>query len=149
MRLLSFKKSKIVSIGTELEFQIIDCSSLSLVARSKELMRALKDMRYRDQIKPEITQSMIEINSSIHQSAKEMYDELLELQKILVETAASIDIAFCGGGTHPFQQWTMQKIFPSKRFKKNLTNTVISASALLFLDNIFISAAQQETMLFI
>ncbi len=148
MRLLSFKKSKIVSIGTELEFQIIDCSSLSLVSRSKELMRALKDMRYRDQIKPEITQSMIEINSSIHQSAKEMYDELLELQKILVETAASIDIAFCGGGTHPFQQWTMQ-IFHRNDSKRNLTNTVISASVLLFLDNIFISAAQQETMLFI
>lgn len=150
MRLLSFKKSKIVSIGTELEFQIIDCNSLALVSRSKELMRALKNMRYREQIKPEITQSMIEINSSIHQSAKEMYDELLELQKILVETAASIDIAFCGGGTHPFQQWTMQKIFPSKRFKKKFNQyRYLSKRATVFGQHIHIGCPTGDDAIYL
>ncbi|HAT9206766.1 TPA: glutamate--cysteine ligase [Legionella pneumophila subsp. pneumophila] len=122
MRLLSFKKSKIVSIGTELEFQIIDRNSLALVSRSKELMRALKDMRYHDQIKPEITQSMIEINSSIHQSAKEMYDELLDLQKI----------------------------FPSKRFKKKFNQyRYLSKRATVFGQHIHIGCPTGDDAIYL
>lgn len=142
MRLLSFKKSNVVSIGTELEFQIIDRSSLSLVSRSKELIRILQNMTHDKRIKPEITQGMIEINSSAHHSAKEMYDELLELQAILTTAATAVDISFCGGGTHPFQQWTMQKIFPSKRFKKLFNQyRYLSKRATVFGQHIHIGCA--------
>ncbi|KGP63255.1 gamma-glutamyl ligase [Legionella norrlandica] len=150
MRLLSFKKSNVVSIGTELEFQIIDRNSLSLISRSKELMRVLQNMSYHTQIKPEITQSMIEINSSIHDSAKKMYDELLELQTILVETAASIDVNFCGGGTHPFQQWIMQKIFPSKRFKKKFNQyRYLSKRATVFGQHVHVGCATGDDAIYL
>lgn len=150
MRLLSFKKSNIVSIGTELEFQIIDRNSLSLISRSKELMRSLQNMGYRTRIKPEITQSMIEINSSIHNTPKKMYDELLELQGILIEAATPIDIMFCGGGTHPFQQWSMQKIFPSKRFKKKFNQyRYLSKRATVFGQHIHIGCATGDDAIYL
>src|SRR5207245_7503886 len=55
-------------------------------------------------------------NSSIHHSSKELLEELLKLQEFLQEQGDLLNIAFCGGGTHPFQEWVGQKIFPSKRY---------------------------------
>src|SRR5206468_9998760 len=94
MKLLPFKESKVASIGVELEFQIINPNSFSLISRSKELLRNIKESAYKAQIKPEITQSMIEINSSIHHSVKEMSEELLELQKFLLQQAHDIHVSF-------------------------------------------------------
>ncbi|WP_133127290.1 YbdK family carboxylate-amine ligase [Legionella nagasakiensis] len=118
MKVLPFKASKMVSIGVELEFQIIDVHDFSLISRAKELFRHLNEKDYKKRIKPEITQSMIEINSSIHHSPMTLLRELLELQSFLKLKTMNTDICFCGGGTHPFQPWSMQKIYPSKRYRR-------------------------------
>lgn len=118
MKLLPFKSSSPVSIGTELEFQIIDVNSFSLASKAKDLIRYISESKYESRIKPEVTQSMIEINSSVHHSPNDMLNELLELQKFLISSGDALNIKFSGGGTHPFQKWTMQKIFPSPRYKK-------------------------------
>ena len=60
---------------------------------------------------------MIEINSSPHHSIGELLTELLSLHTFLYQQASNVDISICGGGTHPFQTWTMQKIFPTRRYK--------------------------------
>lgn len=118
MKRLPFKKSATASIGIELEFQLIDSHYFTLISRSKDLIRSLKESAYRDRIKPEITQGMIEINSSIHHYAKEAYQELIELRNFLKNQTEKMDISICGGGTHPFQRWSMQKIFPTLRYKR-------------------------------
>lgn len=118
MKTLPFKTSSTASIGTELEFQIINPTSFSLISRAKDLIRNIRESTYKTRIKPEITQSMIEINSSIHISPLEMLPELLSLQAFLSQQGRELNMAFCGGGTHPFQKWTMQKIFPTERYKK-------------------------------
>ncbi len=61
-----FKKSKLASIGTELELQIIENHHYTLAQRSKDLIRNLKEGPHKKHIKPEITQGMIEITSTIH-----------------------------------------------------------------------------------
>jgi glutamate---cysteine ligase / carboxylate-amine ligase len=109
MKILPFKTSSTASIGVELEFQIVNPNSFALISRSKELLRHIKKCSYKTRIKPEITQSMIEINSSIHVSLKEMLTELFELQNFLLQQANALNVSFCGGGTHPFQKWAMQK----------------------------------------
>lgn len=117
MRLLPFKKSTECSIGIELEFQIINPKTFAHVFRAKDLIRNINERSFQTRIKPEITQSMIEVNSSIHHSIKEMADELMELKLFLTELANKLGIAICGGGTHPFHRWSTEKIFPNKRFK--------------------------------
>lgn len=115
---LPFKASTTAaSIGIELEFQIIDPYTYGLVSRAKDLIREIKQSPYQKRIKPEITQSMIEINSSIHLSPKDMLKELHEIKHFLLSHAEKINIAFSGGGTHPFQKWSAQKIFPTLRYK--------------------------------
>jgi glutamate---cysteine ligase / carboxylate-amine ligase len=61
---------------------------------------------------------MIEINSSVHQTPNTLQAEMLEIQHFLAEKAIKLNILFCGGGTHPFQRWATQKIFPTRRYKK-------------------------------
>lgn len=117
-KLLPFKKSSLVSLGVELELQIINPHSYGLVSRAKDLIRNIKQSQFQKRIKPEITQSMIELNTSIHHSPQTMLDELLDLKHFLLEQGRELNIFFCGGGTHPFQKWSMQKIFPTTRFKK-------------------------------
>lgn len=118
MKILPFKTSEVCTIGIELEYQIVNPHTFSLVSRAKDLIRNIKESPYKKLIKPEITQSMIEINTSIHHSPGEMLNELLEIQQFLLNQGNKLDIAFCGGGSHPFQKWSSQKIFPLARFKK-------------------------------
>ncbi|MCP0914025.1 YbdK family carboxylate-amine ligase [Legionella sp. 27cVA30] len=117
-KVLPFSTSSLVSVGVELELQIIDNQSYGLISRSKELIRNLNEGICQNRVKPEITQSMIELNSSVHENINTVLTELYELQSFLVEQTSKFDISFCGGGTHLFQKWSSQKVFPAKRYKK-------------------------------
>lgn len=117
MKNLPFKKSKELSIGVELEYQLIDPISFNLVSRAKDLIRNISASKYSALIKPEITQSMIEVNSSIHTSIKSLYKELKDVHKFLLKKSKQLNICICGGGTHPRRKWVTGKIFPTKRFK--------------------------------
>ena len=120
MGLATFQASSQCSVGVELELQIVNPLNGRLVARAKDLIRNINNGIYSHQIKPEITQSMIELNSSVHMHPDELFQELLELKSYLVAVGGLINIQFCGGGTHPFQVWKERKIFPSPRFRSLL-----------------------------
>lgn len=117
MKILPFKSSAAASLGVELELQIIDPITFDMISKAKDLMRNIQDSPFQKFIKPEITQSMIEINSSIHQSSQNMYEELLQLHSLLLEQGKILGVNFSGGGTHPFQKWALRKIFPTQRFR--------------------------------
>lgn len=114
--LLPFKENQQLTMGVELELQLVDLQNFNLAMESKDLMRRLSEISYSGEIKPEITQSMIEINSSIHISYHSLLSELQQLRDILAEQACQTHIGICGGGAHPFQKWNEQRIFPSERF---------------------------------
>ncbi|VVC74837.1 Putative glutamate--cysteine ligase 2 [Aquicella siphonis] len=150
MRILPFKESRTATIGIELELQIINPKTCALVSRSKDLIRNIKQSDFKTWIKPEITQSMIEINSSIHHSPKEMLEELSEIQKFLIAQANAIHVAFCGGGTHPFQKWTMQKIFPTWRYKKlSKKYRYLSKRATVFGQHIHVGCSNADDALYL
>src|SRR3989344_6334072 len=107
----SFKASKPLTLGIELELQLVDLHRFNLAMEAEDFLRRLSHIPHSGEIKPEITQSMIEINSSIHSSYSTLLDEMNTLKKIIVETADQAHIGICGGGTHPFQQWKKQRIF--------------------------------------
>lgn len=117
MKLLPFKSSRQSSIGMELEFQLIDPISFDLISKAKDFIRNIHESPYQNKIKPEITQSMIEINTSIHHSPTMIIGELADIQAFLLYQAKLAGVRISGGGTHPFQQWSLQKIFPTPRFK--------------------------------
>lgn len=112
-----FHRSSELTLGAELELQIINPQTQDLIARAKDLIRRIRNSDYNEQIKPEITQSMIELNSSIHTSPQSLHKELLKMAYFLVQEGEQLGVRFCGAGTHPFQRWSSHKIYPSLRFK--------------------------------
>lgn len=114
---LHFNQSSAVSIGIELEFQIINPKSFSLVSCAKEILDNIQEKKYQLKIKPELTQSMLEINSSVHSNIQELAKELQQLYHYLLLKSSKLGIVFCGGGTHPFHKWTNEKIFLTKENK--------------------------------
>ncbi|BCA96006.1 putative glutamate--cysteine ligase 2 [Legionella antarctica] len=150
MRRLPFKKSFVSSIGVELELQLVDPHSFALISRSKDLIRSIKPNKEQLRIKPEITQSMIEINSSIHHSPQAMLKELNEIKIYLLQKANNLDLAICGGGTHPFQTWSLQKIFPTMRYKEiSRKFTYLSKIATVFGQHIHIGCGNAENAIYL
>lgn len=150
MEALVFSQSAAFTLGVELELQIIDPHSYGLTSRAKDLIRSFRDSRFKIQIKPEITQSMIEINSSIHSSASSLLEELELIRRFLTQISSMNHVKLCGGGTHPFQKWTMQKIFPSLRYKKLLKNyQYLSKRSTVFGQHIHIGCPDSESAIYL
>ncbi|CEK10102.1 YbdK family carboxylate-amine ligase [Legionella hackeliae] len=150
MKKLPFKKSNIGSIGVELELQLIDPKSFYLISRAKDLIRSISESQYKEIIKPEITQSMIEINSSIHHSATELLDELFQLKSFLLQQATELNVAICGGGTHPYLKWSLQKIFPTPRYKKVSSKfRYLSKRSTVFGQHIHVGCSNSEDALYL
>ncbi len=113
---LDFKENYKLSMGVELELQLVDLQNFNLAMESKDLMRRLAEVSHTGEIKPEITQAMIEINSSVHSSYNSLLNELHHLRDVITEQAFQTHLGVCGGGAHPFQKWNEQRIYPSERF---------------------------------
>ncbi|MBA3661516.1 MAG: glutamate--cysteine ligase [Gammaproteobacteria bacterium] len=111
-----FKENKDLTLGVELELQLIDLQHFNLAMEAKDFLRRVGERNHTGKMIPEITQSMIELNSSVHESYSTLVQELRELRDILAEEALQTHIGICGGGTHPFQQWKEQRIYPTERF---------------------------------
>jgi len=117
MRIVPFASSRPMTIGVELELQLINSHTYDLANRSQELLKDISKFALKDLIKPEITQSMIELNSSVHDNLPSLQDELYTVQQFLLDIADKYQLRISGGGTHPFQKWASQKIFPLPRYK--------------------------------
>lgn len=115
-KLLTFHGDNSLTIGIELELQLINLKNFDLSMEANDFLRRLEKITSSGKVKPEITQSMIELNSSIHSTYSSLLSELKDLKKILTEQAQEAGIGICGGGTHPFQKWEEQRIFQSPRF---------------------------------
>ncbi|MEW6371072.1 MAG: YbdK family carboxylate-amine ligase [Pseudomonadota bacterium] len=117
MPLEPFAQSTPLTFGVELELQLVSLSDFDLTAASPDLLHLLSRKPFPGNVTPEITESMIEINSSVHSEYGPLLAELLEIRDTLVAAGDTLNIGIAGGGTHPFQHWSEQKIFAKPRFE--------------------------------
>jgi glutamate---cysteine ligase / carboxylate-amine ligase len=118
MPLQAFASSQSLTVGVELELQLVSLSDFDLVAASPDMLELLGRAPFPGNVTPEITQSMIEINSSVHTDHTGLLDQLREIRDKLVHAGDRLNVGVCGGGTHPFQQWSQRKIFSKPRFRE-------------------------------
>jgi carboxylate-amine ligase len=118
MPLESFASSQSLTMGVELELQLVSLSDFDLVAASPDMLELLGRRPFPGNVTPEITQSMIEINSSVHTGHAGLLAELREIRDLLLAAGDRLNVGVCGGGTHPFQQWSDRKIFSKPRFRE-------------------------------
>ena len=117
MPLEAFASSTPLTFGVELELQLVSLSDFDLTAASPDLLHLLARKPFPGNVTPEITESMIEINSSVHSSYAPLLAELQHIRDTLVTAGDTLNIGIAGGGTHPFQHWSEQKIFAKPRFE--------------------------------
>ena len=118
MALEAFKTSASLTLGVELELQLVSLSDFDLVDSSPDMLELLGRKRFPGNVVPEITQSMIEIFTEIQTTHGGLLAQLREIRDALVAAGDMLNIGVCGGGTHPFQQWSDRKIFAKPRFRE-------------------------------
>ena len=117
MPLDAFNPSAPLTFGVELELQLVNLSDFNLTAASPDLMHLLQRKPFPGNVTPEITESMIEINSSVHTAYGPLLAELTEIRDTLVAAGDTLNIGIAGGGTHPFQHWSDQRISAKPRYE--------------------------------
>jgi len=115
--MLEFNNSTPLTMGVELELQIVNRRDYNLTRGSDDLLRVINKTAHGHDVKPEITESMIEIATSVHTDHQEMLTELKEIRALLVAAAQKLNLGLAGGGAHPFQHWEDQRIYPTERYK--------------------------------
>jgi carboxylate-amine ligase len=117
MGALEFKRSEPLTLGVELELQLVNTRDWNLTRGASDLLAAVKKAKHPGEIKPEITESMIELSTGICRGYADLHAELRALRDVIADAAARLNLGVCGGGTHPFQKWSERRIYDTPRFK--------------------------------
>lgn len=118
MRLEAFQKSAALSLGVELELQLVNTHDYDLAPYAEDMLRLMSKTPLPGAVVPEMTSSMIEVSTDVCTSPAEVLGQLSQIRDALVKSADKLNIAVVGGGTHPFQQWHERRIYDKPRFRE-------------------------------
>lgn len=118
MPLEPFEASQSLTLGVELELQLLNLSDFSLAAASGDLLELLRRKPFPGMVTHEITQGMIEVATSIHARHDDLVAELRSIRDTLVFAADRLNIGVSGGGIHPFQTWPEHRITERPRYQQ-------------------------------
>ena len=108
-------KDHTFTLGIEEEFAIIDPETRELRSHIQEILEYGKVI-LKEQIKPEMHQSVVELGTEICQSAVDARAHVIELRSRLAELAARSGLKIASVGTHPFSHWRGQLITQGERY---------------------------------
>ncbi len=114
---LEFAASEALSLGVEIELQVVNARDFNLTRGSSALLAAVRKAKHPGAIKPEITESMIEISTDVGHSVADIEQDLKAISAVLNNAARAVNVGVCGGGAHPFQVWTERRIYDTPRFQ--------------------------------
>ncbi|MDF3037095.1 MAG: glutamate--cysteine ligase [Paucimonas sp.] len=150
MALEPFKVSDPLTLGVELELQLVSLSDFDLVSASPDMLDLLGRKPFPGNVTPEITESMIEINTSVHTGHADLLFQLRQIRDTLVKAGDTLNVGVCGGGTHPFQKWSERKIFSKPRFKEvSILYGYLAKQFTVFGQHIHVGCASGDDALFL
>ncbi len=114
MSTLEFTSCKNHSIGVELEFQLIDQNTKELTGATSKI---LKELNGYPNIKHELFESVIEINSNPCLTVDELRDDIKKHVRVLYDCATKLGVKLTMAGTHPTTSWAHQQIAPIPRYQ--------------------------------
>jgi len=118
MALEPFGHSQPLTLGVELELQLLSTHDWDLAPYARDMLRLMGRATLPGSVVPEMTSSMIEISTGVCANAGEVLAQLAQIRDALVWSADKLNIAVAGGGTHPFQQWHERRIYDKPRFQE-------------------------------
>ena len=108
-------KAPSLTLGIEEEYQIIDPKTRELRSYITEILEEGR-LILREQLKPELHQSIVEVGTKVCQTPAEIRSELVQLRRSIMELAAKNSLKIAAAGTHPFSSWLAQEITPLERY---------------------------------
>src|SRR5437764_9300709 len=109
------ENERVFTIGSEEEFQLIDPETRELRSHIQEILAQGK-MILKEQVKPEMHQSVVELGTEICQDVADARRQVLGLRRELVRFAARDGLQIASAGTHPFSHWMNQLITAGERY---------------------------------
>src|SRR5258706_14003668 len=107
---MDFKPSPELSMGVELELQILNSRDYNLARDAADLLKVLEMLEHPGEVKPEITESMIEINSSVHTRYDALLVELRRIRDAVVQAATRLNFGIAGAGSNAVRKCTEHRI---------------------------------------
>jgi carboxylate-amine ligase len=117
MAVLSFQSNRRPTLGIEIELGIVDAQSMELSNSYARLAEALPEQG-RERFKPELMQSVIELNTDVCESVKDAERDLRGRVGVVESAADSLGLALWWGGLHPFSLCRNQRVTPEDRYVK-------------------------------
>jgi carboxylate-amine ligase len=103
-----------MSLGVEIELQLIDPETRDLSSEAPRVFRILGDTE--KSIKPEIFRSMVEVTTGVCETVEEVRVDLDNAIARLRAACDRIGVVLAGAGSHPFARHRQTLVFPSDRF---------------------------------
>ena len=137
-------KEHVYTLGIEEEFAIIDPETRELRSHIQEILEGGK-VTLKEQIKPEMHQSVVELGTEICQSIEDARTHVVELRSKLAELAGRGGLKIASAGTHPFSHWRDQLITEGERYQEIVKDMQQLARAnLIFGLHVHVGIADRE-----
>jgi glutamate---cysteine ligase / carboxylate-amine ligase len=138
-------KDHTFTLGIEEEFAIVDPKTRELRSHIQEILEGGKVM-LKEQIKPEMHQSVVELGTQICQSIVEARAHVTDLRSKLAELAGRSGLKIASVGTHPFSHWRDQLITQGERYQEIVKDMQQLARAnLIFGLHVHVGIPDRET----
>lgn len=116
MRKLAFNKNPHLSIGVEIEIQVVDPVTGDLKPSAPIILQKIKTDYKNPHIKSELFQSMLEIDTPICANAHEISHSLTDSLSLARKVAEEFHCQIMMAGTHPFAHYSERLLTPSSRY---------------------------------
>lgn len=133
------------TIGIEEEFQVINPETRELVSHMSQMIDKGK-VFLKDQIKPEMHQSVVEVGTNICKDINEARAEVINLRANIAKLAKDSGLTIAAAGTHPFTHWNEVEITDNPRYHQIIDEMQMTARAnLIFGLHVHIGIDSRET----
>jgi glutamate---cysteine ligase / carboxylate-amine ligase len=135
----------VYTLGIEEEFAIVDPETRELRSHIQEILEGGKVM-LKEQIKPEMHQSVVELGTEICQSIADARHHVIDLRSKLCHLASASGLKIASVGTHPFSHWHDQLITEGERYETIVKDMGLLARAnLIFGLHVHVGIPERET----
>jgi carboxylate-amine ligase len=112
---ITFQSAGTLTLGVEIEFQLIDPHSLNLTSKADSLLKTGSNIK---NLKPEFYLSTVEINTDKCNNAHEIEADLGKSFDELEAVGNKLNMLFSTTGCHPFSRYADCVITPSPRYNE-------------------------------
>ena len=117
---IPFTSSPRSSLGVEWELELVDLASRELASSATDILTELAQPfgGEHPKAKHELFESCIEVITGVCATVDEAVNDLRATVDEVAAAAAARDLGVMCSGTHPFTDWTTQRITPNPRYEK-------------------------------